>query len=155
MILSVGALIVCRCFVYACIHDVVCELILSSLSSLTPLCSHRKSFVAAASLAGRLAAAVRTTLSLLISRHKHKTHLSKALTCQPVSPPESCWQIWAPQHIPLLPSLNFSLWKEKKQSSSSFLLVLFSCHLTPGIHDYNQQRSEPCSSRYRLLMMLI
>lgn len=152
MILSVGALIVCRCFVYACIHDVVCELILSSLSSVTPLCSHRKSFVAAASLGGRLAAAVRTTLSLLISRHKHKIHLSKALTCQPLSPPESCWRIWAPQHITLLPSLNFSLWKEKK----TILLILFaSCHLTPGIHDYNQQRSEPCSSHYRLLMMLI
>lgn len=126
MILSVGALIVCRCFVYACIHDVVCELILSSPSSVTPLCSHRKSFVAAASLGGRLAVAVRTTLSLLISRHKHKTHLSKALTCQPLPPPqESCWWIWAPQHITLLPSLNFSLWKKtNKQSSSSFLLVV-------------------------------
>lgn len=103
-----------HCMQMLCVRLYSCfgsKLISPVPSSATPLCSHRKSSVAAASLGGRLAAAVTTALSLLISCHEHKTHLSKDYMS-----PSPCWIPSTNMNPPSFSSLSLNflcVWKMK------------------------------------------
>ena len=158
IIFSVAALIICR-FVVSLHSRCRSELTSPSLSSVTLLRSHRKSSVAVASLGGRLANTVRTALSLLISCHECKTHLSKHYIYMSPSPPLSPVGKYELSTIIFLTELEFSLFPSKKKTPPPLLppphpLLLVVIFLSL-IHEYYQHRSEPCSPRHCLLMMLI
>lgn len=98
-----AALIVCRCFVLVGEKWFLWHVSAHSGSHLAP------------SLAGRAAAATKTTLSCLISCQEHKTHFSKGL------------------HVTFSPFSSSSKDRFKKSSSSSP-----TCHHAASKHDQNR-----------------